>query len=321
MTLSRRRFITIAALGALAPAAGHALGAGGAGAQGAIGQGALRVTDWRGIALGAEARLILAHPDADRLVAAALDELARLERIFSLYRTDSELARLNREGALSAPSTEMVELLTLAGVVHGATEGAFDPTVQPVWAAHATAAAAGRAVTDAERRAALALTGWEGVEVTPARVALARPGMALTLNGIAQGFITDRVAARLGALGLTDVLCEMGEITARGAAPEGGPWPVQLSNGRALPLSGRAVASSAPRATVFDPEGRLGHIIDPRSGLPSGQALSLVSVSAPSAALADSLSTAGCLLGPEGLARAVAGFDGVRIEACDPLPA
>ena len=59
MTLSRRRFITIAALGALAPAAAHALGAGGAVAQGEAGQGAVPVTDWRGIALGAEARIVI----------------------------------------------------------------------------------------------------------------------------------------------------------------------------------------------------------------------------------------------------------------------
>ena len=192
-------------LGALAPAAGHALGAGGAGAQGAIGQGALRVTDWRGIALGAEARLILAHPDSDRLVAAALDELARLERIVSLYRRDSELSRLNAAGMLDAPSTELVELLALAGLVHDATGGVFDPSIQPLWAAYAAAGAEGRAPTDPERTAALARVGWEGVTVDPGRITL-RPGMALTLNGIAQGYIVQSTILPVDAAALSRAL-------------------------------------------------------------------------------------------------------------------
>ncbi|WP_134726733.1 FAD:protein FMN transferase [Paracoccus luteus] len=308
MTVTRRRFLTIASAAALVPLAGRAAPA-------------APVTQWRGVALGAEARLILAHPDADRMVAAALDELARLEAIFSLYRPGSELMRLNQAGALDAPSAEMVELLSLAGLVHRATGGRFDPTIQPLWAAYAQAGAAGRAPTAADRAAALARTGWEGVALAPGRVALDRPGMALTLNGIAQGYVTDRVSARLTGMGMTDLMCAMGEIAATGHAPDGGDWPVTLTNGRAVPLRGRALASSAPRATCFDRAGRLGHIIDPRSGLPSDRPLALVSVSAPSAALADALSTAGCLMTRPELDRAAAAFDGVRVEAFDPLPA
>ena len=301
--VNRRRFLTIASAAALLPAAGRAA--------------APRITDWRGIALGAEARLILAHPDSDRLVAAALDELARLERIFSLYRRDSELARLNAAGVLDAPSNELVELLALAGLVHDATGGVFDPSIQPLWAAYAAAGAEGRAPTDPERTAALARVGWEGVTVDPGRITL-RPGMALTLNGIAQGYITDRVAARLAALGLSDLLCEMGEIAALGHAPGGTAWAARLSSGEPVPLSGRCLASSAPRATAFDQAGRLGHILDPRTGVPSDRDLALVSVSAPSAALADALSTAGCLMARADLDRSAARFAEVRIEAYRP---
>lgn len=301
---NRRRFLMIASASALAlPFAARATPA---------------PRQWRGIALGAEARLILDHPDADRLIAAALEELSRLEAVFSLYRPDSELARLNATGRLDAPSTDMIELLSLAGLAHRATGGRFDPTVQPLWAAHARAGAEGRALTDDDRRAGLALIGWDGVTVAPDRVVLARPGMALTLNGIAQGYITDRVAARLRVLGAGDLLCSMGEIAALGHAPDGGSWPVTLTDGTALRLTNRALASSAPLATAFDAAGSEGHILDPQTGRPSAQRLSLVSVSAPSAAVADALSTAGCLMSRADLARAAARFDGARIEAFDP---
>ena len=301
---TRRRFLTIASAAALSlPLAGRA--------------GAATLREWRGIALGAEARLILDHPKADSLIAAAREEISRLEAVFSLYRAESELSRLNATGQLDAPSTDMVALLSLAGLAHEATGGLFDPTVQPLWAAYATAAAEGRALPEADRKAAQALTGWRGVTVTPDRVVLARPGMALTLNGIAQGYITDRVAARLAGLGAGDLLCSMGEIAAIGHAPDGGPWPVTLTDGQRIGLSNRALASSAPSGTAFDAAGRLGHILDPQTGLPSAAPVSLVSVSAPSAAVADALSTAGCLMTRPELDRAAARFDAVRIEAFD----
>src|SRR5512139_328824 len=94
--LTRRRFIRIAAV-----AGGASLLPGLAAAQAL--SGGLR--HWRGIALGADASLQVYHPDratAERLIAASLDEVRRLEGIFSLYRQESELVRLNRDGRLDA---------------------------------------------------------------------------------------------------------------------------------------------------------------------------------------------------------------------------
>src|SRR5215469_17042537 len=84
---------------------------------------------WQGIALGADASLQLYHPDAveaARLIADALAEVHRLERIFSLYDQSSALCRLNRAGALADPPQELVELLAVSGRIHRATGGAFD---------------------------------------------------------------------------------------------------------------------------------------------------------------------------------------------------
>ena len=303
MTLSRRRFIAITAATAVLPSLGMAQPAD------------TPLRQWRGVALGADARLILSHPDADRLIARALAELSRLEAIFSLYREDSALSRLNAHGHLDAPPSELLEVLALSDLVHRATGGFFDPSVQPLWAAHAEAGAAGRELTPQQRSEAVALCGWSGVMVTPQRVAFARRGMALTLNGIAQGFITDRIADLLRAEGLRDVLVEMGEISAVGAAPGASSWPVTLSDGTPLSLRDRAVATSSPDGTSFDDAGRLGHILDPRTGTSAETRWRLISVSAPQAAVADALSTAGCLMASPGeLASATAKFRGARVE-------
>jgi thiamine biosynthesis lipoprotein len=103
---------------------------------------------WRGAALGGEARVALYGPDpeaASGALAAVAAEIERLEAIFSLHRETSELARLNRDGHLAAPSRDLVELLRSAVAWRGRTNGAFDPTVQPLW----LAAAAGKPVSPA----------------------------------------------------------------------------------------------------------------------------------------------------------------------------
>lgn len=242
-----------------------------------------------GIALGATVNLRLSHPDAPRLAALAMAEIRRLEGVFSLNQPSSALCRLNRDAILPEPPFELLDCLSLAGSVHVASDGRFDPTVQPLWQAYAMATERGQALSEAEHAAAKALTGWTGVTLAPEAITL-HPGMALTLNGIAQGYIADRVAALLASHGLTRAMIDTGELR---ALPEG-RWPVQLPD-REIALEGRALATSAPLGMTFGGDGRTSHIIDPVLGLPTLARWKSVSISAPSAAVADALSTAACL--------------------------
>ena len=306
MKITRRRFLAISA------AAGLAWGA-------PVRAGAFR---WRGVALGAPASITLAG--LDRGAAAGLAgrveaEISRLEGLFSLYRVDSELSRLNRFGRLEHPSHEMLELLDLARLVNKTTGGAFDPTVQPFWRLHARAAGEMRAPTPAEMRAALLASGWRHVRVEAGLVRFRRPGMALTLNGIAQGYIADRIAGLLRAQGLVDVLVDTGEIRALGRRADGTPWRAGIIMPDGTPvarkaLSDRSLATSAPHATLLDAERGAGHILDPETGNPAAH-WRLVSVSAPRAALADALSTAFCLMDRPAIEAALARHSGAALEA------
>ena len=291
---TRRRFLAIAAA-----AAGLPFAALRAGAETA------HLHRWSGIALGAAAEIVLHDPDAARarrLIARCVQEIERLEDVFSLYRPESALCRFNRDGRLTAPPLELVALLAEARSYSERTEGAFDVTVQPLWrlyAAHfAKAGADPQGPGEAAHARAQALVDWRAVEIEPAEVRLGRPGMAITLNGIAQGYITDRVAALIQDAGMGDVLLDIGEVRALGRHPDGRPWHVGLRHAaqpetvaRTVTLTDRAVATSAGIASPFDASGRHHHLFDPATGRPAPRA-GQVSVIAPRATMADALSTA-----------------------------
>lgn len=298
--LSRRRFISISAAAAAVPG---------------IVSAAETVATWKGIALGAAAQMQIAglsQADARPVFARVEAEIERIENIFSLYRPTSALSQLNETGSLAAPPAEFLELLSLSASLHAATGGAFDPSVQPLWQAYAQGGG------DAATRNAKRRIGWRHLTFGPDRIAFGRPGMALTLNGIAQGYLTDRVTALLERAGLSDVLVDMGEIRALGERPGGGAWragivfPDRGAPAARVTLSGRALATSAPGGTRIGAGGP-GHIIDPRSGRP-GARWDLVSVSADRAVLADGLSTAFCVMERDDIAQALRLFGTAQIE-------
>lgn len=259
---------------------------------------------WRGTALGAASSLTLYHPDkkeARRVLESALAEIRRLEQVFSLYRADSAISRLNRDGRLEAPPLELVELLGQARSLSELTDGAFDVTVQPLWRLHVDHfARVGADPGGPDRLAlarALALVDYRAMRVSSDAIAFERPRMAITLNGIAQGTITDRVATLLRRAGFERVLIDLGEIRALGRHPDGRPWMAGIADPedktkllQELTLDNRALATSAAAGLRFEPSGRYHHLFDPRSGR-SSQLHASVSVLASSASVADGLST------------------------------
>ena len=306
--LTRRRIITIAgaATGLCLPGPGRQAGAG---------TGAL--TEWQGTVLGAVGTIRLHHSDraeANRLIGLALAEARRLEEVFSLYRPDSALVALNRHGALEAPPADLVRLLQESLDFAELTGGAFDPTIQPLWRLlyeHFQQPGADPAGPPAAAmEAALQRVGRQHLRLNRDRIVLAKRGMAVTLNGIAQGYITDRVTELLRAEGITQTIVDLGEVRVLGTRPDGHPWRVGLDDPDApgrlwktLDLVDRAVATSGGYGLVFGPTGRFNHILDPRTGR-SAHFYRSLSVVAPDATTADALSTAFTLM-PEPAMEAV----------------
>ncbi|MCW5720795.1 MAG: FAD:protein FMN transferase [Devosia sp.] len=304
MKITRRRLLAISAAFALLPTAARA----------AVSTGSSHV--WTGQAMGARASIRIDHPDAEAIAARVMAEIDRLENILSLYRADSALSRLNREGQLAAPPFELLECLSLAGAVHRASGGRFDPTIQPLWALWAETAMAGTRPDPQAIKAVLGRTGWGKVTLDAAAITM-QPGMALTLNGSGQGYVADRVAARLEAEGLSNILIDTGEFRALGGRPDGADWPMQLEGGGSIGLRQRALATSSPLGTTFDQAGSDGHILDPVTGTPTAAPWRTISISAHSAAIADALTTAACLMAePASIQSMLEKFAGAHLEAC-----
>lgn len=228
---------------------------------------------WNGILLGANVSLTLAHPDrkkADEIFKRCVKEIKRLENIFTLYDSHSELSMLNANGVLHNPSSDMVNILEAARIYHYMTDGAFDVTVKPL-----------------EDGKPLTLIGMDKIDIGNKSIRFAQTGMGVTLNGIAQGYITDRITALLKNEGMTNVLVELGEKRAIGYHPSNRPWLLAVQGmDDPIPLVDKALATSAARNADT---GKY-HIFAPSNG-DYAQEHNVVSVMADNAAMADALST------------------------------
>lgn len=280
-----------------------------------LGSGALQSANgglhWRRrdmVGFGTTLSLQAGHEDArtlDRALDAAVAALRRIESQMSLFDADSALSRLNRDGVLAAPPAELLELLHIAQAVSRDSEGAFDVTVQPLWQVFEAAQREGRLPDEHAVVAARARVGWRGLQLSATELRLQRPGMAVTLNGIAQGYAADRVRAVLAAHGVRNALIDAGEFAPLGHNAQSLPWALGIANPRdesallaRLLADGRCIATSADNATHFSADHRHHHIFDPHTGY-SPPALSGVTVAAQSGALADALTKVMFVAGPQ----------------------
>lgn len=291
--ITRRRLITVAAAAAGLPLILKA------------GSAQARLVTWEGTTLGAPSSIKLVAADeakARAAIAAALNELERLEAVFSVYRADSVLSTLNRDGRVDNAPADFVALLAKSLELARVSGGVYDPTIQPVWQTYFRHFTASNPAADGPARrdidAALALVDWRNVRIDGGTIAFAKPGMALTLNSGAQGFITDKVTDVLRGHGFDRMLVDMGEPRALSTRPDGSAWRIGIANPAdpskaiiEIDVVDKAISTSGGYGTLFDDAGRFTHLIDSRTGT-TAPALVGMSVVADTATQADGLSTA-----------------------------
>ena len=269
-----------------------------------------------GQALGTTWSVTIGAGQVDAVAARLATEqaLASVDAAMSTWRDDSELMRIRRGPGPVEVSPETGAVVMAALDLAKITNGAFDPTVQPLmelWGLHGEARTT--APTQDEVDAALAQVGWQKVTVQPGLgvATVDGGGTALDLSAIAKGHAVDRVSDALKALGARDLLVEVGGDVRGGGQGPNGPWRLGvdwpqegLEPGEQLAavvaLVDRGMATSGNYRNTYEVDGvRVVHTLDPRTGRPVYGKIASATVVAPDCQTADGWATALMVLGPE----------------------
>ncbi|HYW78847.1 MAG TPA: FAD:protein FMN transferase [Thermoguttaceae bacterium] len=255
------------------------------------------------------------------LALAALDLVETLEHQLSVFRESSEICRINDTAAQGPVEVEerLFTLLETTMQLHDETDGALDLTSGPLWEVWGFARREGAIPDEGQLAEARRRVGYDLVRLDPQHrtIHFQKPGVGLNLGSVGKGYALDRCAEVLVENGIDSFLIHGGgsSVLARGAPVtlgDGTPeqdqtgWEVGIVHPlrperrlAKLRLTNQALATSGSWAQSFVHEGRrYSHILDPRSGRPAEGVLS-ATVIAPTATLADALSTAFFVLGPD----------------------
>lgn len=296
---SRRQFIRLAGVSALALAGAAASGPPEALAAGLFGK--LKIYRRTELMMGTYVTITVVDESGYRAadaVSAAFAEISRLEAVLSRYQASGPLAHLAASGRLSSPRPELVSVVDAAGRFHRLTGGAFDATIAPVVdGLQASFSRTGRAPSRERMAELLNRVDGSAVAVSPSEIRLLKEGMSLTLDGLAKGYIVDAAGQTLRGQGVTQGLINAGgDILAIGKKGRS-PWRVALTDptarggrGPVIGLADKAIATSGNYEVHYDTEKLHHHIVDPVSGASPYGPVS-ASVKATDCLTADALST------------------------------
>ena len=263
------------------------------------------------LSMGTFVAMTLVHPskdEAENALGHAFEEIDRLTKTLSRFDDTTAVGMLNREGTLKDVPPEMACVLSRALEYYRISEGNFDITVKPVVDLFRDRCAGGNGAPPEEREIlkAMELVGAHMISVQGRSIHFKTPGMGITLDGIAKGFIVDRACEILSGLGIENYLINAGgDIRTRGTRQDRKPWTVAVQDPKKqgeypdiLHMSDGAVATSGNYEIYFDREKMFHHIVDPKKGI-SPQMSSSVSVMSKTAMDADALSTSVFVMGPK----------------------
>lgn len=256
--------------------------------------------------MGTLLRIKAYGPGAADAVAAAFEEVSRLEKILTNYDPESELMKMNAAAGKGpqAVGKDLVEFLKVCRAWTDATGGAFDPTVGPAVRAWGFMDRKYRLPSDEELKALRARIGPEKWTLGE-KVDLKVEGMEVDPGGLGKGWAVDRVVALLKERGITAALVDFGSSQyGLGAPPGKEGWKIAIRDPfkadgfvQTVLLKDRALTTSGGYEKVFELKGvRYGHIFDPRTLKPV-QGMEQTSVLTADATAGDALATALYVLG------------------------
>jgi thiamine biosynthesis lipoprotein len=242
--------------------------------------------------MASSAEVLLFGEDSEQLDAIAemaFTEIARVEQLLSRFDPTSELSRINREAAVSGclVDFELLQILIECRSWWLRTEGAFDITV------------------GSRDKKGVPLT-FDAVELdtTQRHLSFRSSGVRLDLGAYGKGYALDCAARLIRQQGVTSGLLHLGtsSVLAIGSPPDAGAWRIGLRDpddstreSQQVALTNAALSTSATRHPLPD-QTTVSDLLDPRTGQPL-RSLAACTVVAPTASMAEALSTAFVVFG------------------------
>ncbi len=252
-----------------------------------------------------------------RVVQACLERTKEIDRLFSNYREDSVLAQVNRNvgvGPVLVPREFL--RLTLASVDYSKfTNGAFDITIGELFKLWKGKTKSGRIPEEKEVLQALRCTGFEKIKIDTQKlqIFLDSDCVSLDFGAIGKGYAVDQMVRIARGNGIMRGTINFGgNIYAMGSPDNSEFWEIGVKKPGSdstiitkLYLKEKGVATSGDYERYFEHKGKkYSHIIEPRTGRPLTDSLTVVAVSG-TATEADVFSTAVAVLGANGAQRFV----------------
>ena len=229
-----------------------------------------------------------------------------LDAALSVTREQSEVARING-GEVLTPSPAVQDLLDKTLELSDRTGGCLDPTVYPIVKLWGFTTGEYHLPTQEEIDRTLPLCGVQHVHFEGGTLSV-DPGSALDFGAVAKGYAAELCAGQLEKAGVNGILALGGNVQTVGSKPDGTEWRVGVTDPgdpsntvAVLRLTGsNAVVTSGGYQRYFEADGqRYCHIMDPFTGQSAKAGLCSVTIVAKSGFLADGLSTALYVMGPE----------------------
>lgn len=248
---------------------------------------------------------------ANRLIDEAVAEMERIENLLSEWKSDTLVAKINQNAGLLpvAVSSELLDITLRSLQFSKLTDGAFDISMAAfdrIWKYDGTMSVV---PTNSELKHAIRNIGYQFIEIdnNDQTIFLSKKEMKIGFGSIGKAYAADRAKDLLISKGVVaGIVNASGDMTVWGKQPDGQPWTVGIVNPlnkakmfAKFPIENGAVVTSGTYEKFAEIKGkRYSHIIDPRTGIPTSEIAS-VTVFAPTAELANGLSTSIAVMGIE----------------------
>ncbi len=248
---------------------------------------------------------------ANKYIDQAVKEIQRIEKLISSWDKNSQTSLINHNAGIQPIQVdeELFELIQRAIEISKLTDGAFDisyASMDTIWKFDGSM----KQMPSADRiKASVARVGYQNIILNKEKstVFLKQKGMKIGFGAIGKGYAADKAKDLLMTKGVkAGIINASGDMNTWGKQPDGSDWKVAITNPlnknnafALLPIIDKAVVTSGnyEKYVTLDNK-RYSHIIDPRTGYPSGGMVS-ATVFAPKAELADALATSVFVMGIE----------------------